>query len=1650
MQNNEYLAQEALKYLEKAQRFEAEGKAQEAIENYQLAADNLKKSGYMMHRISELYDRIEGLKTFIKEQRLYQHEQLSAQIEKFQDQAFVIIDRASELESDGSFQDAIERYNSAIKLLTQAGWSESQLQNLKMKVAALTDKNETQKTTKSDEDISIQLPSQIGGKPQVVDAFGEIKSIEKAEHLRKYQEMKAKQEKVQNDAFAFIDNAKFHEKNKKFDAAIENYKKAVNLLNSIGWKDQTQNLQFIIEKLIREKEIHERFETKQQIEESYAIHDSVIDSQMLPDSSEVVEFEYKRKSEEDIQIEAFNLIDFAKKLEREKQYAKAIEKFQRAIELFKSIEWDSYIQPVVNFIDDIKEKQNNEEELDGIRKKREDNLEKIQDQLFLKEKEHVIQTAKDFEVQHREYVQKRQSQLEKESQFFTFLDEADNKLQQNQDFNGAIKEYQNALEILLDLGSGWESYVPTIKTTIDSVKKLKETQYEKEFEAQKKLEEKSKQELEFQKQISTLLERERKKLKEKEIEIQLDKDKQGFIEQRKDSAFKALDEAQKYIKMGNLDNAILAYQNAANIFTSIQWQEEVPLIEASIKELENMKNEIEIKKQKDIQREIERQKEEYDFHERITTQLRTEREKLRKKEVKIREKDKELEYRQKRKEDAFKILDQAQKCINEANFDKAIEYYHIVANIFAEIQWYDEVEFIGNAIIEIENQKRDLILKNQGELQKKLDREKREKEFQINIVDKLKLQKEMFKQKALKLRDKNKEIEYREQKRGEAFILIEKAQNFLSLGRFNEAIEAYRNVANIFAQIQWKEEIPIINNAIMEIDIKKKEKELLKQKRIEEGVKKELEDFKFFNRIKRQREIEIKKMQQKQEILVKKKKLSAQQLIKQAQAFKLIDKGDSLLNQESFEDAMATYQQALDLLDGIGWKGGYVKLIRETINEINFKKEEKEKAKLREKELARKQIEEERKFEMKLAEQMKRERERFKTKKIEIEKKEVIMEQINSLKIEAFDLMDKAEDLVNIGLYEQAIELYHQAELVLNEIQYPTDAIKELILNIQEKKREKDLARHYDLEQKIRKEEEEKIFQQKIVEYMNFEKEKIKNKQIELRKREIVKEYMDKRKEDAFDLLDQAESFLKAALYDKALDFYHSAELILNEIQFPTETVREMILKVTDKKREQELEKQKELEIKIQKENEQKKFNKRLAEQISREKARLKEKKIKIQEIEKVKAKVEGKKEEAFKILDDAENFIKTKDYDKAINIYRQVMLILNEIQFPTDSITEMIVKVENLKKQQFVQQQAKLKRELAKIEEEKKLRVLIEERRKYEKEKQLAQKMALQERERLAQEQLSNREAAYSLLEKAGNFLIRKMPDYDNAISLYNQARNILAEKVGWEPEINSINSLIKDLEQEKKNLIEKKKREEEIRIQRQREYGKFQEEIRQRREEYLRRKREQQKKRSQLKQQQQYADQLKDEGLKLIDEGKRLTIHHDFEKAYNFFEQAIAKFNEIGWDEQTKFIEKEIENTRLLQEKVKEEEKRIQKIYEELVSKKRLEEIRLKEKEIKIQETIGELSDMTGEVSHLIKKQIKEQKLIQKEEKEIEKKAAKKFRKDMKELINLKQELINEIKSSKEDAAKKREEMQLSKDKEKADEIKEMLKDLTKKKKK
>ncbi len=179
MEGKEKIAQEALNYLSLAQKFEEEKNLEKAIESYQLAADYLKNSGYLIDRVSDIYSKIEELKEFAKQELIYAHASVKSQIEQVQDQAFSLLDGAQKLESDGFLEDAINQYMSATKLLVQAGWSESQLANLKEKLTIIADKIERRKLVQRQEDIETQQLTNvpIETKPQIVSAFGKKRAL---------------------------------------------------------------------------------------------------------------------------------------------------------------------------------------------------------------------------------------------------------------------------------------------------------------------------------------------------------------------------------------------------------------------------------------------------------------------------------------------------------------------------------------------------------------------------------------------------------------------------------------------------------------------------------------------------------------------------------------------------------------------------------------------------------------------------------------------------------------------------------------------------------------------------------------------------------------------------------------------------------------------------------------------------------------------------------------------------------------------------------------------------------------------------------------------------------------------------------------------------------------------------------------------------------------------------------------------------------------------------------------------------------------------------------------------------------------------------------------------------------------------------------
>ena len=140
--SKEELAQKAIELLDHAENFEEKKEWYKAIENYQKAAEFLQQSGYLTHRIQDIYTRATEINHYLKQQKAYESSQTQiqkAQLDQLQDQAFILLDEAKAYEESSKLQNAIQNYLSAIKLLAQSGWSEIQLENLKSKIVALTE-----------------------------------------------------------------------------------------------------------------------------------------------------------------------------------------------------------------------------------------------------------------------------------------------------------------------------------------------------------------------------------------------------------------------------------------------------------------------------------------------------------------------------------------------------------------------------------------------------------------------------------------------------------------------------------------------------------------------------------------------------------------------------------------------------------------------------------------------------------------------------------------------------------------------------------------------------------------------------------------------------------------------------------------------------------------------------------------------------------------------------------------------------------------------------------------------------------------------------------------------------------------------------------------------------------------------------------------------------------------------------------------------------------------------------------------------------------------------------------------------------------------------------------------------------------------------
>ncbi|MFX1312237.1 MAG: hypothetical protein ACFFHD_06455, partial [Promethearchaeota archaeon] len=1564
MQNPDELAQEALKFLELAQNFEEEKNAEKAISHYQKAANYLKQSGLLIHRIKDIYERIEELKNYLKQEKLYERTQIQAQIEQAQEQAFSLLERAKELESTGSYEDAIQQYMSAINLLSQSGWAEVQLENLREKMKNLANSIKQQKKfqlKQQQENIPLKQTSQqeVDHSTQIVGMFGKKVSPEKSETIVRYREQKRHEEEIQNEAFSLIDKAKILEKEKKYDSAINNYKEAVQLLNSIGWTAQTQNILTIIEKLRKDKELIESLQAQQkqtiaEVSSKIERESGALASEVDVQKEKFIKFEEMKKKEETIQVRAFNLIDIGKKLEREKNYNQAIEKFEEAVQLLRSIEWDSYIQPVINLIDAIKDKQEREKNAEVLKEKREIELFRVQESIYLKEMKQALESDKDLERKREEFEKRKREYAEKEKDLFNILDKADEILKEK-NFERAINEYKKVLVILEDLGTGWESYINTIKNTIINIEKINNSRLEKQYEYQKRLEKRKQFEIDFQKQIATQLNKERDLLKKKEIKLKEKEEEVKYFKEQREKAFEFLDSAINFVKQGEYEKAIEAYQNAGNKFAEIRWTDEIPLIENSIYQVEELQRDQNIVKQKKMQEALKREKNEQDFQKQITHYLKQEREKLKRKEIELREREEEAQYREERRRAGFKLLEESQDHLQQGHFDKAIEVLQYAINFFADANWQNEISLIQNSIIEIENQKKEAELRDQLKIQADFEHEKEEKRFQDLISKKMKIQRERLKEREIKLIEKEKLSAFQTKKKNEAFDLLEKAQDFLCFEKFDDAIEIYYDVANIFAQIQWTEEIPIILKTIEDIKEKKREDELYKQKLLEKAIEKETADKTFMNKIILQRKREKLEALKEQKILEKEKKISAQNLVEQEKAFDIIEEADILLNEEKFTNAIENYEKALDILKRIGWRENYLKLLRETIQNIREKKKRKEKEIQLEFEAKLNRQKEEEQFQTKISNYLKIEKERLKSKEIEAKKRDDLFQKMELRKIEAFKSMDQAEESLNQSEYDKAIDLYRKSELILNEISYPTTIIKDAIQMIHEKKKEDDLKNTREYELNLRRKQEELLFQQQIAEKMKLEQLKMKEKQEELKKLEDNRLKTEKRKDEAFKILEEAQKSIEQNDFDKAITLYKNVANIFREIQWHDEIdlIQRSITAVENKKHQMEVKKQMELKESLEQEQEEKLFRELISEEMKNQREKFEQREIKLRKEEEELAYREKKREESFKLLDKAQNLLSKGEFEESIEIYRDVANIFAQIEWE-DEIPILENAIQNIMKKQREDEILKSKLLQESIDKEKADYEFMERIQLYRKKEQT---MALEEEDHLKNQKLisaqnlAEQQEAFKLVDSGYELL--KNQDFDSAIISYQRAIDILTE-IGWTSEyLNLLTDTIMTIEKRKKDLKKQKEIEHELKVKQQQEEQQFQSKIS---ESMLKEKKKLELKELEIKKRERLSQKMesrKIEAFQIMDQAEKLLKQVEYEKATELYRNAEIILSEIGFP--TNLIRETIKkiqtkNREEITTKQKELENKLQKEREQFEFQQKIaESIKINEMKIK-----------------------------------------------------------------------------------------------------
>lgn len=535
----------------------------------------------------------------VQEQKhtLKEFQEKRAEQERLQEEAFALMDEAEALARDEEFDAAIQKYRDSVQILTNLGWTTetNQITEIIESLHERKTENEAPAPGPTAAPTGVTAPASEATSAAASAATPELAAMQQAS-ARELQQKQQREAAARAEAFKALDVGSELVKQKQFTQAREEYRRAIDLLNSIGWSQQTQliyeSLQHLDEEEARALQEAQATASQGTYTSPYAGVEDVTLQQKLEleyqqRRESVQQFETRKQHEEQTQAEAFQLIDEGYALMDRDQTDEAVETFNKAISRLNAIGWQSQTAQIQRTVTQLLE----EKKLQALReqRRRQRALQAAETQRQLQASMQAISSRQEIEIAAREVPAEERQAAEaelrqKRDRAFELLHQAGAaRGSQPPDFDRAFELYHQASLLFLELE--WDEQAEKLQDVASQV----EAEAQKYRAEQERLQAQRAQELAAQKSLQAKL---RAYAGEQERAKQLARARLRKFEERKESlasvegaAMKLINQATALAKRRSYLDAIGKYQEAITRLQAAGWLQQVPYLQQEVAKL---------------------------------------------------------------------------------------------------------------------------------------------------------------------------------------------------------------------------------------------------------------------------------------------------------------------------------------------------------------------------------------------------------------------------------------------------------------------------------------------------------------------------------------------------------------------------------------------------------------------------------------------------------------------------------------------------------------------------------------------------------------------------------------------------------------------------------------------------------------------------------------------------------------------------------------------------------------------------------------------------------------------------------------------------------------------------------------------------------